>query len=191
MTTLERVLGALGITAVLLGLLMYALPGTALLFGTRYGFVTILGLLLVVIAIFVGRSRLEVSISATQVPATIGTASAVPTAGDPFDDALDRTVLGGDAGERARSMIHNRLTEVAMTVLVRANDGAHEEATRQLSTGEWTDDTVASRFLRMEEPPPPTWLDDLRRLAGRETAFQRQARRTTEAIVAAAQEEEP
>lgn len=102
--------------------------------------------------------------------------------------AFDRTVAGATGYRRStvetRRRVEERLHETAAAVVERRLDCSREEAVDRIEAGTWTDDPFAAAFLGGDDVATPPLADRLRHAVRSESAFQRDARRTADAIAA-------
>lgn len=100
--------------------------------------------------------------------------------------AFDRRVEAATSYRRTtiqtRQRVQDRLAEAAITAVQRHLDCSREVATDRLEAGTWTDDPFAAAFLGGPDVPDPPLLARLRHALRAESAFQRDARRTADAI---------
>lgn len=106
-----------------------------------------------------------------------------PAPGEDLAEVLDafRDPRRGYRGPR----LVDGLRRAATAVLVRYGDRSEAEARRRIEDGTWTDDPVASAFLRTDGPSGSVF-SPLRDALGPETTRERDVRRTVDAIVDAA-----
>lgn len=83
---------------------------------------------------------------------------------------------------RTRQRVRKRLAEAANAAIQRHLDCSREAATDRLEAGTWTDDPFAAAFLGGPDVPDPPLVARLRHALRAESAFQRDARRTADAI---------
>lgn len=81
-----------------------------------------------------------------------------------------------------RQRIEQRLYETALAAVQRRLDCSQSEAQAHLEDGTWTDDPFAAAFLGGDDVPEPPLVDRLRHTLRSESTFQRDARRTADAI---------
>ncbi|MFC4449115.1 DUF7269 family protein [Halorussus aquaticus] len=180
------ILTAVGLVAVALGLLMAFVPGFAAAIGTGYAAVTVVGLLALVQAIRVARSRQATELEATETP-DVETVETVPTPGDEFD----RTVAELRSGPR-RDLIRERadlretLETAAVTAVADRENCSREQARERLDAGTWTDDRHAASFLGGEDAPSPPVFDRVKLAVSTESPSQYRIRRTADAVARAA-----
>ncbi|NEU57727.1 hypothetical protein [Halorussus sp. MSC15.2] len=180
------ILTAVGLVAVALGLLMAFVPGFAAAIGTGYAAVTVVGLLALVQAVRVARSRQATEVAATETP-DVETVETAPTPGDEFD----RTVAELRSGPR-RDLIRERadlretLEAAAITAVADRENCSREQARERLDAGTWTDDRHAASFLGGEDAPSPPVFDRVRLAVSTESPSQYRIRRTADAVARAA-----
>lgn len=90
---------------------------------------------------------------------------------------------------RRRRQVEERLHETAVAVVQRRLDCSREDALERIEAGTWTDDPFAAAFLGGEDVPAPPLVDRLRQAFRPESRFQRDARRTADAIAGLARGE--
>ena len=99
---------------------------------------------------------------------------------------FDRQVASATGYRRAtvqkRRRVRKRLEESAVAVVQRRLDCSREDARDRIEAGTWTDDPFAAAFLGGEDAPAPPLIDRLRHALSQESTFQRDARRTADAI---------
>lgn len=174
-----RLLLLVGVLAVGLGAVATVAPGTVTVVSRGDVAMGLLGLLALVLAFRSVGDYLNAERSAAGLPDADRTALA-PAAGSSFDRALGRSAERDPAGHRHRRRVVRTLRGVAVDSLsaVTGDDPAAVEA--RLDAGTWTDDPVAAALFTAETEP--TRADRVRALLGRETTFQRRARRAVAAL---------
>lgn len=99
---------------------------------------------------------------------------------------FDRRVAAASSYRRttiqARQRVKERLADAAIAAIQRRQDCSHEAAADRLDAGTWTDDPFAAAFLGGPDVPEPPLVARLRHALRAESAFQRDARRTADAI---------
>lgn len=176
------ILTTIGVVAVMVGLLMLFVPGFAAAIGTGYAAVTVVGLLALVQALRVGRSRMTTDLDAAET-ADVETVEAMPTPGDEFDRAVAelrsgprRTLI------RERADLRETLEAAALTAVADRENCSREEARERVEAGTWTDDSHAAALLGGSDAPSPPLFDRLKVAASTESPFQYRIRRTADAI---------
>lgn len=153
-------------------------PGT--LAENDYLFVVPLGLAAAAVVVGTLTSRTIRGVQQATPPAPEG----VPTA-DPPGTKFDRLV--GDGWRTApaafgnRDWLRARLREAAIRTVMRTERCSRAAACRQVDTGVWTDDSVATAFLA-DDPQPGSVMAAVAALMSVELPLQRRARRTAVAI---------
>lgn len=182
----ERLLGGVGLIALLVGLALIVGPEFARDVAASSLLVSLIGVVALVQALRVLDERRGSRVDSADVDRVESRVS-VPTPGTAFDG---RRVEEGSsiAARRERDAFRDRLREAAETVLRHRGDDP-ETADRRLRDGTWTADPYAAAFLGNVEAPRPSLRERLRRLVRRESGFERGARRTADAIVVAASNE--
>jgi hypothetical protein len=175
------ILTAIGVVAVAVGLLLTFVPGFAAAIGTGYAAVTLVGLLALVQAVRVARSRTATELHAAETD-DVETVEAMPTPGDEFD----RTVAELRSGPRRvlireRADLRETLESAALTGVADRENCSREEARERVDAGAWTDDPHAATFLGGPDAPSPPLTDRLRIAASAQSPFQYRIRRTADA----------
>lgn len=120
----------------------------------------------------------------------VGTAPRGHRPGETVDAAL-----AGEFGAwdhlrgRRRARVRRRLRRAAVGAVARTEHCPREEARRRVSTGEWTDDTVAARFLAGE--PEADLLDRALDAVPGRSRFAHRTRRAVTAVLAHDREGSP
>ncbi|UPV98994.1 hypothetical protein M0R88_10690 [Halorussus gelatinilyticus] len=176
------ILTTVGIVTVAVGLLMMFVPGFAAAIGTGYAAVTVIGLLALVQALRIGRSRMTTDLHAAETD-DVETVEAMPTPGDEFD----RSVAELRSGPRRvlireRADLRETLESAALTAVADRENCSREAARERVEAGTWTDDPHAAAFLGEGDVPSPPLFDRVKIAASTESRFQYRIRRTADAI---------
>lgn len=177
-----RLLTTLGFVAVVLGLLFALQPSFAFdLGGTRS---LLIGLLALVQGARLFSAARERPIEGAETPDP-EVRSALPRAGDEFDDLLARTRGRRRSDRYNREAVEERLEAVAVDALVRRGNESPDGARRKLDEGTWTTDPYAAAFFAGGSPSV-SLRERLSHAVSRESRFQRRARHAVDAIDAMA-----
>jgi len=176
------ILTTVGIVAVAVGLLMLFVPGFAAAIGTGYAAVTVIGLLALVQALRVGRSRMATELDAAETD-DVETVEAMATPGDDFDRAVAELRSGPRRNLiRERADLRETLEAAALTAVADRENCSREEARQRVEAGTWTDDPHAAALLGGSDAPSPPLFDRLKIATSTESPFQYRIRRTADAI---------
>lgn len=179
---LRTIVTVIGLFAVGWGLAVVVAPGLASMFPVQEVFVKFVGLLAIIqgLRVIQRRRGTDVEGADTGDPETNVT---LPTPGQEFDELL-RSVHSGHRKRliRSRKEIRERLESSLTDAIVRRHGCSADEARTRIETGRWTDDTEVAAFLGGPSAPRRSWREWLRQSFGSETAFQRRARRTADAV---------
>ncbi len=179
---LRTVVTAVGLLAVGWGIAVLAAPGLATIFPLQEIFVKFVGLLAFVQGLRVVQRRRHTDIEGAETgdPETNVT---LATPGHEFDELL-RTVHVGHRKRliRSRKELRERLESSLTAAIVRRHGCSDDEARTQIETGAWTGDPEVAAFLGGPSAPRQSWREWLRQSFGSETAFQRRARKTADAV---------
>jgi hypothetical protein len=176
------ILTAAGIVAVAVGLLFVFRPRLASAIGTGYAAVTMIGLLALVQAIRIARSRQATDLQAAETP-DVETVESMPTPGDEFDEMVAELRSGPRRVLiRERADLRDALEEAALTAVADRENCSREQAADRLDAGTWTDDVHAAAFLGGADAPSPPILDRVKIAASGESPFQFRIRRTADAV---------
>ncbi|WP_128477516.1 DUF7269 family protein [Halorussus pelagicus] len=176
------ILTTVGVVAVAVGLLLMFVPGFAAAIGTGYAAVTVVGLLALVQAVRVARSRMATELRAAETD-DVETVEAMPTPGEEFD----RTVAELRSGPRRnlireRSDLRDTLETAALTAVADRENCSRDQARDRIETGAWTDDPHAATFLGGPDAPSPPLADRVKIAASTQSPFQYRIRRTADAV---------
>lgn len=179
----RRLLSALGLAALGLGLVAIVWPGTIGL-DLDTAVVTLVGLLALVEALRSVQSRRRADLDEATTPDP-ELSAAVRAPGEDLESAVGEFL--GDRrtyyrGTRARE----GLRAAAIAVLTEYEGDTESEAKTGIDAGSWTDDPYAAAFLGGEDAQGPSRRARLRDLARWESARDRRIRRTADAIAAIA-----
>ena len=161
------------------GFITAVYPPLAASVGADDALLTMLGLLALLLAVraIQQRRRAERVVGEPPTP-EIGLQSAVP--GDEIDEDIGRLARGSRRRTiGGRREIHDRIGELAISVLMRRERCSRDEAIDLLETGEWTDDPIAASFLGTVRPP---YRLQLRAAFSSEPRFSRRTRRTIDEL---------
>ncbi|WP_135851997.1 DUF7269 family protein [Halorussus salinus] len=176
------ILTTIGVVAVTVGLLMLFVPGFAAAIGTGYAAVTVVGLLALMQALRVGRSRMATELDAAETD-DVETVEAMPTPGDEFDRAVAELRSGPRRNLiRERADLRETLETAALTAVADRENCSREEARQRVEAGTWTDDPHAAALLGGDDAPSPPLFDRLKIAASTESPFQYRIRRTADAV---------
>ena len=181
MSRLRVALVGAGVVALGLGVATVVEPGLAGLIVTSQFYVPLLGMLALLQGYRVIRRRRASEIRGSETP---DSEIIVPTdaPGVTFDQRLASVAGYRRATVRTRQQIQERLREVAAATLQQRENCSQEAALARIDDGTWTDDPFAAAFLGDRTvSSPPLWLR-LRHALASESRFQRNARRTVDAI---------
>ncbi|MFD1511796.1 DUF7269 family protein [Halomarina rubra] len=178
MTLARRLATGVGFLAVLGGLTVAAVPSLAPALPSVTALTAAVGLgaLLVGGHAAYGRSRAAGS--------THHELAATPTSTPPPEAALavyldDVTGVPGPVDEQARAAAYLDVRRLTVAALVRSEGCSPAAARRRLTTGEWTDDTVAAAFFTGASP---SLRDRLREWVTGEPTFERRGTRAVAAV---------
>jgi len=137
----------------------------------------------VVLSAWVARERYHGRENWTAVP-DVEFSLCTPAPGDEIDDLVYRLTELREGTTEYRQRIHDRVTEIAIAVLMYRYDYSREEAIEQLRDGDWTENDSAAEFITSggsgEEPP---LVEQVRqRLSDEESAYERQLRAAIDAV---------
>lgn len=181
MSRARNLIVAVGVAALAFGLVVAVEPSFAGVLTTSEFYVSILGIMALLqgYRVIQRRRRSKIVEATTADPELI-----VPTAtpGEDFDREVGRIRDLRRSSIRTRQRLRDRLHASAVATIQRYDHCSHEAARERVEEGTWTDDPFAAAFLGSNASPPPL-LARIRHVLTRESRFQRDARRTAEAIV--------
>lgn len=108
-----------------------------------------------------------------------------PTPGDDLDEMVYRLTRLRESTIEYREQVHEKVSEVAITVIQQREGCSRDDAIARLTDGSWTEDAVAAAFFTSEGGGGVSsgLLSQLRaRFTDDETAYERQLRSTVAAI---------
>ena len=195
----RNLVAALGVTTFGLAAAVLLVPGAASVvpvdaavaaLGLDYLLVAVLGVVALVVTLLVLGLRAVGGLEQAEPPDPEGIET-VPRLGADVDALLEdglglRRRLLEDGGEPIRE----RFRETAVRTVARVENCEHAEARRRVRAGIWTDDGEAAAFLADGGDARATWRTRVYAALDGESPFQRGARRTVEAVVALAADDE-
>lgn len=143
----------------------------------------IAALLAVLLAVWVLRTRYRASPNWTIVPAIESTLR-TPTPGTDIDDLIYKLTALREGTIEYRDRIHDRISEIAVAVLMGRQNISEEQAAAQIEDGSWADSDLAASFFRTKGKGSKSSVVDRvkRRLTGGQTMYERQVLETVREI---------
>ena len=176
------VLTTVGVATVALGVLMVLQPGLAAAIGVDYAAVLLVGLIALVQAVRVARSRQDSEVRGAET-ADVETVESMPTPGEEFDRTV-ATLRSGPRRQliRDRADLREEVAAAAVTAVADRENCSPEEAEERIEAGTWTDDPHAAAFLGGADAERPPLFDRLKLAASPETRFQHRVGRAADAV---------
>lgn len=177
----RRLAAFVGIAALGVSVLAIVAPELVAL-GLEWNLVAIIGLVVLVQALRVLQRRRREELDEATVPDPERSIAAPPP-GEEFERVLEQ-FLDSRGGYYHRARVRNGLRSAAVTVLTRYQGYVEADAEAAVAAGTWTDDRYAAGFLGDETASDSSLRTRVRDLVRRESAFDRDVRRTVDAIAA-------
>lgn len=169
-----------GVVSVVVGFVALFSRGLAGLFDLSYLFVTVVGVVAIVLGLNAITEARERSQEAANVP-DVELRYELPTPGEDVDGLLTDAEGFSRASVTRRRNFHERLRAATLETLVaRGEYPTTTAAERAVDAGTWTDDPVAAWFVG--ETPEPPWAVRARGVLGSNSKFSFATRRTVAAL---------
>ncbi|MEZ3115923.1 hypothetical protein RYH80_08330 [Halobaculum sp. MBLA0147] len=169
-----------GVVSVAVGFVALFSRGLAGLFDLSYLFVTVVGVVAIVLGLNAITEAREGSREAADVP-DVELRYELPTPGEDVDGLLADAEGFSRASVTRRRNFHERLRAATLETLVaRGEYPTTTAAERAVDAGTWTDDPVAAWFVG--ETPEPPWAVRARGVLGSNSKFSFATRRTVAAL---------
>lgn len=181
MSRARTALVAVAIAALAYGVATAFEPGLAGLLVVNEFYVPLLGGLAIVLGYRVAQRRRRTEIRGVET-ADPEIVAPVDAPGVSFDRRVAKATGYRRTTVETRQRVHDRLQDAAVAVVQRRFDCSRGAAIDRIEAGTWTDDPFAAAFLGGPDAPSPPLVARLRHALRTESSFQRDARRTADAI---------
>ncbi len=181
---IHRIGVLIGVLVLAAGTVLLFVPGvaTTIPFNLLVADVASLGAL--ILGFWVIRTRYRTTLTQTVVP-DVEYQLLTPTPGDEIDNLIYRMTMLREGTIQIREQIHERIENVAATVIANRHGCSHEDAIALLNDGSWTENDLAASFFGAtgRGGRSSSLVDQLQsRFTDKKSAYERQLLETVTAI---------